>query len=228
MTGLVLVFLLIVVIMISSVYGTLVRYENTKKEIYQALADKFFHEEQDNELTVSEDLVIQFLDPDVLFEQDSTTLSDSYKKFLDGFIPKYLQVLEDEKFARHIHEVRIEGHTAKPSPTNPRYINLVELSQGRARAILHYFVSSRAFKQLDNRKKSMLRFKLITTGFGNGRMINADGQHVIESRAGKYVVFDPDESNNSDNDPSKPDKGSRRVEFRIVTNAERIIADALK
>jgi len=221
MTGLVLVFLLIVVVMQQERYNTLVRYENTKQDIFDALDESFSREKQDRKMTISEDLVIRFLGQDVNFEKDSIVLSRHYKDFLDDFIPKYLKILTDERFAEHIREVRIEGHTAKPSPVNPRYIDLVTLSQGRARAILQYFVDSGAFRGLNASKRSDLRFKLMASGFGNGRMINSDGKYVLKNDADEYVV-------QGNGQPSNPDSSSRRVEFRIVTHAEQRIAEALE
>ena len=205
MTGLMLVFLLIVVVM---QYGTLVRYENTKQEIYDALSKKFALEEKSEKLTISEDLVVRFQDTDALFEQDQALLSRYYKKTLDDFIPKYLEILSDKRFADSIREVRIEGHTGKPTRLHSDYIDLVKLSQNRARVILEYFVSSDAFRRLDARQRDVLRFRLMANGFGNGRMVDKNGKYVVDS--GGQPLH------------------TRRVEFRIMTDAEQSLAEALQ
>ncbi len=154
MTGLMLVFLLIVVMMLYLQYSTLVRYENTKQEIYDALNKELAREVEDKKVTISEDLVVRFVDSDTLFSQDSAVLLRNYKDLLDVFIPKYINVLQDEKFAKHIREVRIEGHTGSPTRKHQFYVDLVRLSQDRSRAILKYFVGSLSFAQLDSTKNT--------------------------------------------------------------------------
>lgn len=196
MTGLMVVFLLTVVMM----EDTLVRYENTKREIHDALEKKFAHEQQSDKVKISQDLVVRFQETETLFEQDQATLSPYYKKVLDDFIPKYLTVLQNERFKENIQEVRIEGHTGSFSEQHPEYTDLVALSQNRARAILRYFVSSDAFKKLPKRDRDSLRFKLMANGFGNGRMVDEEGKYVLHS--------------------GNPPQNTRRVEFRIMTDAK--------
>ncbi len=208
MTGLMLIFLLIVVMMQENTQKTLVRYENTKREIHDALQKKFAYELQSDKVKISQDLVVRFQETEALFEQDQATLSPYYKKVLDNFIPKYLTVLQDERFKENIQEVRIEGHTGNVSQRHPEYTDLVELSQNRARAILRYFVSSGAFKDLPKRDKQFLRFKLMANGFGNGRMVDEEGEYVLNS--------------------SKSPQNTRRVEFRIMTDAEQKLEEALR
>ena len=206
MTGLMMVFLLIVIIMQDDTYSTLVRYENTKKEIFEALREKFPPREK--KAKISQDLVVRFLEENALFEKDAAILSSHYKKVLDEFIPRYLDILQDERFIEHIKEVRIEGHTGTPSKQHPEYIDLVELSQNRARAILKYFVSSATFRNLPDYDKQRLRFKLMANGFGNGRMVDDEGSYVLYS--------------------GNPNSNTRRVEFRILTDAEQKLDEALR
>ena len=204
MTGLMLVFLLLVVIMN---YGTLIRYENTKREIYEALNHKFLDEQENGKVVISQDLVVRFQETEALFEQDQATLSPHYKKVLDDFIPKYIQILQDANVKNHIREVRIEGHTGRRSDKHRSYIELVKLSQERARVILQYFESSTAFQKLSDYDKENLRFKFMANGFGNGRMVDKDGGYVKNSGQSPYKT--------------------RRVEFRIMTDAEKRLEEAL-
>lgn len=209
MTGLMLVFLIIVVIMQENIYSTLVRYENTKQQIYEALNNKFAIEQKNQKLTISQDLVVRFLDTEPLFEKDKAILSQRYKDVLDEFIPKYIEIMLDKKFINHIQEVRIGGHTAKRSAAHREYIDLVNLSQNRARAILQYLVSSESFRKLSDDERKDLRFKLMAIGFGDGRMVDVNGKFVQVSGG-------------------QPSGKSRRVEFRIMTDAERRLESALK
>ena len=217
MTGLMLVFLLIVVMILYLQYATLARYENTKEKIYDALSEKLEHEEQSGKIKVSEDLVVRFIDSDSLFPKDSAVLLPEYRNFLDGFIPKYLDILTKADFAEHIREIRIEGHTALPTDKYPRYEDLVKLSQDRARAILRHFVGTRAFARLDDRQKFILQYKLMATGFGNGRMLGIDGKLICATL-----------DDNKCSPTTQVSARSRRVEFRIVTNAEKQLTEALE
>ena len=217
MTGLMLVFLLIVVMILYLQYATLARYENTKEKIYDALSEELAFEEQSGKIKISEDLVVRFVDSDSLFPKDSAVLLPEYRNFLDDFIPKYLDVLTNADFDEHIREIRIEGHTAKPTSKHPHYEDLVKLSQDRARAILRHFVGTGAFARLDARQKFVLRYKLMANGFGNGRMLGTDGKLICASLSDEKC-----------SPATKVDARSRRVEFRIVTNAERQLADALE
>ena len=205
MAGLMLVFLLLVVIM---QYSTLIRYENTKREIYEALNHKFLDEQENGKVVISQDLVVRFQETEALFEQDQAILLPRFKKVLDDFIPKYIQILQDETVKNHIKEVRIEGHTGTPTPLHSDYIALVALSQNRARTILHYLISSKSFLDLPLGDKKNLRFKLMANGFGNGRMVDEDGKYIKDS----------------DRNPSTD---TRRVEFRIMTDAEKRLEEAL-
>ncbi len=205
MTGLMLVFLLIVVIM----QTTLVRYENTKQKIYHGLKEKLADEEKSGKVKISQELVVRFHDATCPFEQDKASISPPCKKVLNDFIPKYLTVLQNKDLKDHIQEVRIEGHTARSSPQHPEYIDLVKLSQNRARAILQYFVSNEAFKELGDGEEEILRFKLMANGLGNGRLLDEDGKYVIDSA-------------------KPPSPKSRRVEFRIMTDADEAIMEATK
>ncbi len=56
-----LVFLIIVVLMQYQQYTTLVRYENTKKEIYDDINKKFAHDKNTKKVIISEDLVVRFV-----------------------------------------------------------------------------------------------------------------------------------------------------------------------
>ena len=206
MTGLMLVFLLLVVI---TQYSTLIRYENTKREIFEALNNEFVDELEKGKVTIREkDLIVRFQETEALFEQDQAILLPRFKKVLADFIPKYIQILQDERWKNHIREIRIEGHTGTPTPLHSDYIALVALSQNRARTILHYLISSKSFLDLPLGDKKNLRFKLMANGFGNGRMVDENGKYI----------------KGSDRNPSAD---TRRVEFRIMTDAEKRLEEAL-
>ncbi len=204
MTGLMLVFLLIVVMLQDPT-----RCGSTKQKIHNALES--IQELSDYKMKLPSDknscgLVIAF-PGDIFFDQDQPEPKAGFQEVLNDFIPRYLEVLQNKEIKDYIQEVRIEGHTADLSDKFPTDIKLVELSQDRARVILQYFMSSRDFNALGQADKDRLKFKLMSTGFGRGRALDKDGRYRIESG-------------------NKISQKSRRVEFRIVTGANHAIREA--
>ncbi len=211
MTGLMLVFLLIVVMLQDPT-----RCGSTKQKIRDALQNINLQEQPDHKIELPSDkdscgLVISFSgEQKPLFEQDQVSPTTSFQNTLNDFIPRYLEILQNKEIKDYIQEVHIEGHTGKPTPKHSTYISLVNLSQDRARFILQYFVlPSKAFRALEQAERNKLKFKLMSIGFGNGRTLDDSGQFSIES-----------------GEPPSPK--SRRVEFRIVTGANHAIREAMQ
>ncbi|WP_421566019.1 OmpA family protein [Ochrobactrum sp. EDr1-4] len=120
---------------------------------------------------------------------------------MDDFFPRYLQVLDKYKDA--IDEVRIEGHTSTEwAPNTPRleaYFKNMDLSQQRTRSVLEY-----ALKQPE--VKSYQEWAI--------RHVTANG--LSSSRA-------LTQSNGNENSDA-----SRRVEFRVLTNAKEQIVKVVE
>lgn len=122
--------------------------------------------------------------------------------------PKFQSILADffpryveivRRFEGHIEEVRIEGHTSSEGPgENPYFFNM-ELSQNRTRSVLAYCLER---TRLSSGDRDWLRSRLTANGLSSSKLVIADGR---EDRA-----------------------RSRRVEFRIRTNAETRIAEILE
>ncbi len=73
----------------------------------------------------------------VLFDKNSTEISDDGKTFLKSFIPKYVGILLQPKFRDSVSNIIIEGHTDK----NGTYLYNMELSQARAYSVFQYIYS---------------------------------------------------------------------------------------
>ena len=59
-------------------------------------------------MQIDEDLAINFSKEDIEFEADSFTLTEDFKNILKDFIPAYLTIINDSKYADRIKEIRIE------------------------------------------------------------------------------------------------------------------------
>ena len=110
------------------------------------------------------------LSSEVLFNVGQAVLKPEGERFLQRFIPVYMDVLLSEEYADSVSEIIIEGHT----DSTGTYIENMELSQNRARAVLQYILSS-DFTQLSYSEKQALR-EVVTV---NGRS-SSDQQYVTE------------------------------------------------
>lgn len=190
-------------------------YENTRDSIRHDLIVLLGEHEGDWDEFVEFDsinLSIKFIGNDIQFRPDSDRIRSSFRRILDDFIPKYIEVISQEKYKDKIAEVRIEGHANRitgSTSSSSEYMRGVKWSQSRAKQVLNYFVGNRAFRHLDPATKRRLQFWLVANGYGYGRTLDDQGA---------YTQLSKDEV---------CEACSRRVEFRIVTVSEQIIADII-
>lgn len=174
-------------------------YEKVQVELTNDLREEFSKNLKEWNATIDPStLSIRFEYPEILFKVGSAELNDHFKSILNNFFPRFLQILNDPKYRNDIEEIRIEGHTSsewegEPSPRQAYYKNM-ELSQDRTRNVLEYLLSNIQDEALFNWTKTYLT----ANGLSSGKLIlTPEGQE---------------------------DKiRSRRVEFRIKTNAEKQI-----
>ncbi|MGL6025139.1 MAG: OmpA family protein [Cetobacterium sp.] len=130
----------------------------------------------------------------MFFKQGSSELNYKFIEILNDFFPRYIAILNSEKFKNEIEEVRIEGHTStewtKNSSPMESYFKNMELSQNRTRSTLQYVMTLNSM-----RKHEQFMIEKVTA---NGLSYS---KRVIN-----YGIEDK--------------KMSRRVEFRIRTKAE--------
>lgn len=181
------------------------RYTAIKEDIYNEFNNEFKYDlEKWNAVLDKKELSIRFKEPDVLFGLNEMVLKPKFKEILIDFFPRYIKILSNPKFINSIEEIRIEGHTDSSGPTkglNPDedyYFNM-QLSQGRTRSVLEYSLSLIGAGSLRDWVKS----KLTANGLSSSKPILDD--------MGKE-------------DPI----ASRRVEFKLRTNAEQQIDELLK
>lgn len=187
-------------------------YEESKVELYNELNEAFKNDFEKWNLKLDNDLSIKFTNPQVLFDEGKSDITPTFQRILKDFLPKYLNVVLQDKYDDKIAEIRIEGHTnTKPiNKTNDPYIDNMELSQNRARNVLGFLRQQDCFMKLKSSEKSRLQYWLTANGLSYGRTVDRDFKISYESKQ-------PIDNNKS-----------RRVEFRIVTTSEAIINEALK
>src|SRR5690606_8341783 len=109
---------------------------------------------------------IKFTNPQVLFATGKSDITPYFQEILKDFLPKYLDVVLQEKYIDKIAEIRIEGHTdTQPiAYASDPYIANMELSQDRARNVLAFLRSQNCYNKLNNQTKNRLQYWLTANG----------------------------------------------------------------
>ena len=123
------------------------------------------------------------LESDVLFESGEYKLTDAGKRFVDKFLPVYLDVLFSEEYKGYVSEIIIEGHTDSVGG----YLTNLELSQQRALAVASYVLGD-SCRAVSADVKNELRTVVTVNGRSySDRIFNADGTENMD--ASRRVVF---------------------------------------
>lgn len=123
------------------------------------------------------------LESDVLFELGRYNLSERGQRFIDRFLPVYLDVLFSKEYRPYVAEIIIEGHTDSLGS----YIDNLELSQQRALAVASYVLED-GYTAITAKQKKQLR----AVATANGRsfsdpVLDANGNEDMD--ASRRVVF---------------------------------------
>jgi outer membrane protein OmpA-like peptidoglycan-associated protein len=201
MSGLMIVFLFIAIALMRHAFverdkikQVAVAYQENQVAIYEQLKREFEPDLKKWNADIDEDtLTFTFKSPDVLFKEGETTLNEQYKVLLQDFFPRYMEVLKS--YRDSINEIRIEGHTSSKwnSNTSERdaYFNNMQLSQGRTQAVLSYIFDL----ETSSTYRDWIKLNFAAVGLSSSKLIR-------------------DEAGTED--PTK----SRRVSFRVITNAD--------
>lgn len=188
-------------------------FKQTKEQLFYEL-DSVFHDDFDKwNVEFDKDLSIKFTNPEVLFRQGYSDIRPEFVTILNDFLPKYFNVLIQEKYKDKIAEVRIEGHTDDvPAPTydSDPYIGNIKLSQARSAEVLKFFRNMDYYTTLPSDKEKRIQFWLTANGLSYGRTL--DKNKELSAISGKDAN----------------DAYSRRVEFRIVTTSDKIVERVIK
>lgn len=179
-------------------------YKDLKRQIYEKLNEEF-KDDLDGwraELD-SSNLAFRFKEPDILFATGSSVLKPDFKGILVDFFPRYIAVLRSEEFLSNIEEIRIEGHTSSEWVFNASedfaYFENMRLSQDRTRTTLEFTLN----QILDVESKAWTKSLITANGLSSSQLI--------------YNNFGEEDQ-----------EASRRVEFRVRTDAEKKIDELLK
>lgn len=210
MAGLMMVFLLIsIVFMINvelqrkKITDVAILYDHLRTQLYQDLLDEFEPDLKSWGAEIQEDLTFRFNKTELLFAKGDSELNPEFEIILADFFPRYLGIITADKYRDDILEVRIEGHTSSAwlgaISEDDAYIYNMALSQARTRSTLAYLLNLPA---VTNEKK-WLKTYLTANGLSSAKVVQ-------------------DDLGNED------DERSRRVEFKVRTDAEGKIASILE
>jgi outer membrane protein OmpA-like peptidoglycan-associated protein len=209
MAGLMMVFLLIsIVFMIhvewqrKKITDVAILYDHLRTQLYEDLVTEFSPNLDEWGAEVQPDLTFRFTKSELLFGNGESGLNPEFQTILADFFPRYLSIKTAPKYRDDILEVRIEGHTSTGwlgASEDDAYIFNMALSQARTRSTLAYLLSLSAVSE----QKDWLRKYLTANGLSSAKaIINEDG--------------------------SENGERSRRVEFKVRTDAEGKIATILQ
>ena len=203
---------------LTQIRGIAEAYQNNQLAIYEALKKAFpddeLSEDKLNAEIDKETLTFIFKSSDSLFDNASANLKEKYKQALTVFFPKYIQAILPYKDS--ISEIRIEGHTSSEWNVFPKeiknkdidvkdlygYFGNMNLSQDRTNSVLNYVLNDLR-TEIPNEYRKWLRDHTAAVGLSSSKPIL-------------------DENGNEDKNKS------RRVTFRIITNADSKIQQILQ
>lgn len=210
MGGLMMVFLLISVIYMvqleiesRKIKDVAILYDRLRTQLYQDLQAEFAADLPRWGAELNPDLSLRFYNTELLFERGDSDLNPAFAEILADFFPRYIKILTAEPYRNDILEVRIEGHTSSDwgqgAPVDEAYIKNMNLSQARTRSAVAFLL---ALDTVQSEKAWLIRH-LTANGLSSSKpVLRADG--------------------------AEDEVRSRRVEFRVRTDADSRIATILQ
>lgn len=194
MSGLMILFLFIAISFVLNTKKVAENYQDNQEKIYQALSQEFEPNLVTWKAKIDKNtLTFIFTDPEVLFKTGDSTLQERFKETLDEFFPRYMQVIS--KYKSSINEIRIEGHTSSEwnwnSDENTAYFENMRLSQDRTRSVLFYVYNLKDIEEY----RDWIKSHISAVGLSSSKIIK-------------------------DSEGNEDKIASKRVTFRIITNAE--------
>lgn len=245
MAGLLLIFVLLlsfVMLNLSEQEDRLVEivkaYMKLREDLYFDLKKEFEKDlEKWQAVLDKEKISIRFKEPEVLFEPGKAEVRPQFQGILDDFFPRYVRILRDSKYINDLAEIRIEGHTSSEwigeKDKKVAYIRNMELSQDRTRNVLQYVLD---IPGISEKHKEWLKQYLTANGLSSSKLIKSitianrnedqgkSGHHTMTTW-GTIKTHIPKATTTWGTIRTRLSKEipeeSRRVEFRVRTNAEK-------
>lgn len=208
MAGLMMVFLLVAIVFMvnaeierNKIRDVAVLYDKLRTQLYQDLVTEFEPDLEAWGAEINPDLSIRFGRPELIFDKGQNDLKVEFEAILANFFPRYLNIIASDKYRDDIAEVRIEGHTSSgwlSQTEDDAYILNMGLSQARTRSTLEYLLELPEVQT----EKDWLKEHMTANGLSSSKPVILAGGEEDRER-------------------------SRRVEFRLRTDAESRIATIL-
>ena len=229
MAGLLLIFVLVLAFLMLNLTEVVDTYIKLKKDLYLDLKKEFEEDlEKWQAVLDREKISVRFREPTVLFKPGSCKVQPAFKEILDDFFPRYIKLLTETKdaggkakYINHIAEIRIEGHTSsewsEEVSQEEAYILNMELSQCRTRQVLQYVLHIPEV----SKRKDWLKQYVTANGLSSSKLITSvtlpnGNESKNESRHRAKTAWGVIKTHLAKEIPEE----SRRVEFRVRTNAE--------
>ena len=176
-------------------------YREECDKIYRELKDEFAGDFARWQAQLDENLTFRFSDPRVLFAKSSDEITPRFREILSDFFPRYMNRIFPYHLGQsEVREIRIEGHTSSEwegeADEKKAYLNNMELSQNRTRAILEYVLYLPEAEEYDPWARSLIT----ANGLSSSRPVDEFGRLT-------YNISVEDETL------------SRRVEFRLLVSS---------
>lgn len=171
-------------------------YRNTRAAIVDALLEEFEEDFQKWGAELREEtLTIRFTDNGT-FAPNRAELTPQFRQILNEFVPRYVEVLYRAEFRDNITDVLIEGHTANPGGGFD-FVASMTLAYGRSLNVLgtSYLAVSSGENDEWVLQREWLEERIGVGGYSHGRPVRDGGGQIDWDR-------------------------SRRVDFRVITNAD--------
>ncbi len=186
-----------------SIKEVAVAHHDNQQNIFDAMQEEFSADLEKWGAEINRnDLSFIFTKLEVLFAVGEDALTPDFKIIMDDFFPRYLNVMKS--FHDSIQEIRIEGHTSskwnQDSSDSEAYFNNMRLSQSRTLSVLEYGVN---IPKVKREYYDWVKLNVVAVGYSSS----------------KLVLLPTGEEDKI---------GSRRVTFRVLTNAENEIRKILE
>jgi outer membrane protein OmpA-like peptidoglycan-associated protein len=210
MAGLMVIFLFIAIsymIKVQKQYDAFVYLRKEYIEAQEAIA-KQLETEFENDLKIwdaeidKKTLAVIFLEPDIMFDKNEARIKPRFREILKDFFPRYIEALTSTSYVKNIAKVRIEGHSSPEwkinTPPKRAFQLNMDLSQRRASSVLTFVLD-----RVNGKNYDWVKDHVLAVGYSSSETVFDFKNNAVDKEA------------------------SRRVEFRVVMNAQQLLYEII-